>query len=122
VAIMDSLAQNCGVGNSISATMDYQSTITLMNDRTLSLLSWETTSLVVPVAASFYDDTMTDVDIKSSISHGKKPGKIWNDTTCWFLPRYLCANDEETHEKICSIIYHACKVAGFKEADRHCSS
>eukprot|EP00584_Thalassiosira_punctigera_P019018 CAMPEP_0172572930 /NCGR_PEP_ID=MMETSP1067-20121228/135930_1 /TAXON_ID=265564 ORGANISM="Thalassiosira punctigera, Strain Tpunct2005C2" /NCGR_SAMPLE_ID=MMETSP1067 /ASSEMBLY_ACC=CAM_ASM_000444 /LENGTH=50 /DNA_ID=CAMNT_0013365521 /DNA_START=1164 /DNA_END=1316 /DNA_ORIENTATION=- len=47
--------------------------MTLMNDRTLSLLSWETTSLVVPVAASFHDDTTTDVDIKSFIF----PRKTW---------------------------------------------
>eukprot|EP00584_Thalassiosira_punctigera_P009101 CAMPEP_0172530614 /NCGR_PEP_ID=MMETSP1067-20121228/4298_1 /TAXON_ID=265564 ORGANISM="Thalassiosira punctigera, Strain Tpunct2005C2" /NCGR_SAMPLE_ID=MMETSP1067 /ASSEMBLY_ACC=CAM_ASM_000444 /LENGTH=33 /DNA_ID= /DNA_START= /DNA_END= /DNA_ORIENTATION= len=33
--------------------MDYQ----LMNDWHISLLSWETSSLIVPVAASFYDDT-----------------------------------------------------------------
>mmetsp|Transcript_8164 Transcript_8164/g.17663 ORF Transcript_8164/g.17663 Transcript_8164/m.17663 type:complete len:210 (-) Transcript_8164:411-1040(-) len=103
----------------MSATMDYQSTMTSMNDRTLYLLSWETTSLVVPVAASFYDDTMTDVDIKPSISHGKRPGKIRNDTTCWFMPSSLCANDEETREKICSIIYRACKASGFKVTGRH---
>ncbi len=77
--------------------------------------NWTTGPIVLPLATSSVDDTIVSSDISPTIGHNKRPGKIRNDETCFFLASHLNENTTSFRlHHIIPLVVNACKNAGFK--------